>query len=351
MRAPGFWRGPESGAAASVFARLVILALQPAAFIYGRLTARRMARQGARVGVPVICIGNFVAGGAGKTPTALAVGMHLAAMGAEPAFVSRGYGGRLSEAPAPTRVDPALHHASDVGDEPLLLAVQGPTFIHRDRRAAARCAVAAGAGVIILDDGLQNPALHKHLSIAVVDGAVGVGNGHVLPAGPLRAPLADQWPHVDALVVIGDGAAGDALANEALGRGKPVWRARLAPDPGVAAQLKGRRVLAIAGIGRPEKFAATLTDIGADVAELAAFGDHHPYSAGELAPLAARAAQRGLTLVTTAKDAARMAGDPSLAPFLAQMIVLPVTLVFADESAVDAVLRRVTAAALSLGTE
>lgn len=353
MRAPGFWRGPESGAPegaqegafSGAFARLVILALQPAAFIYGRLTARRMARKGARVGVPVICIGNFVAGGAGKTPTALAVGMHLAAMGAEQAFVSRGYGGRLSAAPAPTRVDPTAHYATDVGDEPLLLAVQGPTFIHRDRCAAALCAVAAGAQAIVLDDGLQNPSLHKDLTLAVVDGAVGVGNGQVLPAGPLRAPLADQWRHVDALVVIGDGAAGEILASEATGRGKPVLRARLAPDPGVAARLKGRQVLAFAGIGRPEKFAETLRQFGAGVVELVSFGDHQSYSARDLTPLAARAAQQGLTLVTTAKDAARMAGDASLAPFLAQVIVLPVSLVFADDAALAGLLRRVMAGA------
>jgi len=180
--------------------------------------------------------------------------------------------------------------------------------------------------------------LHKDLALAVVDGAVGVGNGRVMPAGPLRAPLPAQWPAVHAVVVIGAGEAGESIAREAQTRGKPALRAALRPDAAVAARLARQRVLALAGIGRPEKFVATLQDIGADVVDLAAFGDHHPYRPADLAPLAARAVREGLTLVTTAKDAARMAGDASLAPMLAQMTVLPVTLAFADDAAVDALL-------------
>lgn len=334
MRAPGFWQERDPG----LPARLAMALLAPVAAIYGGVTARRMARPGGHVGVPVICVGNFVAGGAGKTPVALSLAAYLARRGARPAFVSRGYGGALSSQNGVTRIDPAAHDARMAGDEPLLLAAAAPTFVARDRLAGARAAAGAGADVIILDDGLQNPALHKDLALAVIDGAVGVGNGRVVPAGPLRAPLAAQWPSVHAVIVVGAGAAGEAIAQEALARGKPVLRAALRPDADVAAHLAGRRVLALAGIGRPEKFVATLREIRADVVDLAAFGDHHPYRLADLAPLAARAAREGLTLATTAKDAARMAGDPELAPLLAQMTVLPVTLVFDDAGAVDALL-------------
>ena len=339
MRAPGFWQQRDPG----LTARLAMALLTPAAAVYGGVTARRMARPGTRVGAPVICVGNFVAGGAGKTPAAISLVAHLARRGLRPAFVSRGYGGALSRQGAVTQIDPAVHDARLAGDEPLLLAAAAPTFVARDRLAGARAAVGAGADVIILDDGLQNPALHKDLALAVVDGAVGVGNGRVLPAGPLRAPLSAQWPAVHAVVVIGAGDAGQAIAREAQARGKPALRASLRPDAAVAARLTGRRVLALAGIGRPEKFVATLREIGAEVVDLAAFGDHHPYRPADLAPLAARAAREGLTLVTTAKDAARMAGDASLAPVLAQMTVLPVTLTFADDGALDALLAKVLA--------
>lgn len=334
MRAPAFWWRAQP----EFRARMTAALLAPVAAIYGGVTARRMARQGARVGAPVICIGNFVAGGAGKTPVALALAAYLQQRGAAPAFVSRGYGGTFSGLAGATRIDLNVHGAAQAGDEPLLLAATAPTYVARDRIAGARMALADGAGIIILDDGLQNPALHKDLALAVVDGAVGVGNGRVIPAGPLRASLAAQWPAVHAVVIIGEGAAGDAIAAAAMRQGKPALRARLAPDPVIAAQLAGRRVLALAGIGRPAKFAATLTEIGAEVTDLAAFGDHHPYSAGELEPLVARAERDEMTLVTTAKDAARMAGAENLAPLLARMTVLPVTLQFADTAALEGVL-------------
>ncbi|GHE47205.1 tetraacyldisaccharide 4'-kinase [Camelimonas fluminis] len=334
MRAPGFWQQRNPG----LPARLAMALLAPVAAIYGGVTARRMARPGGHAGIPVICVGNFVAGGAGKTPTALSIAAHLARRGLRPAFVSRGYGGALSGHNSVTRIDPAVHDARLAGDEPLLLAASAATFVARDRLAGALAAAQAGADVIILDDGLQNPALHKDLVLAVVDGAVGVGNGRVVPAGPLRAPLPAQWPSVHAVVVIGPGEAGEALARGAQARGKPVLRAALRPDADVAAHLAGRRVLALAGIGRPEKFVATLREVGAEVVDLAAFGDHHPYSVADLAPLAARAAREGLALVTTAKDGARMAGDLGLAPMLTQMTVLPVTLAFADDAALDALL-------------
>jgi tetraacyldisaccharide 4'-kinase len=295
MRAPVFW---WQGASTPLS---VLLA--PAAALYGAVAARRMARPGQRAGVPVICIGNFTAGGAGKTPTALAVARLLSDAGERPFFLTRGYGGRLA---GPVRVA-AAHGAKEVGDEPLLLARAAPTIVSRDRPAGARLAAAAGASVIVMDDGLQNPSLEKDLALAVVDGASGLGNGRVIPAGPLRAPMAAQWPHVQAVAIVGAGAAGEALAREAATRGLPVLRARLVPDAAVAAQLRGVRVLAFSGIGRPEKFAESLGACGAHVEEVRVFPDHHVFTPAELAEVEAQASRRGLLLVTTEKDAARAA--------------------------------------------
>ncbi|HEV2558957.1 MAG TPA: tetraacyldisaccharide 4'-kinase [Microvirga sp.] len=294
MRAPAFWWRPEP----TLPARL----LGPAARLYGFAASRRLERPGWRAPVPVICIGNFTAGGAGKTPTALAVARVLEALGERPAFLSRGYGGRL---PGPLRVTPE-HRAAEVGDEPLLLARAAPTFVSRDRPAGARLAAEAGATVIVMDDGLQNPSLVKDLAVAVVDGATGFGNRMPLPAGPLRAPLDRQWPLAHALLVIGGGALGVAAAREAESLGKPVLRGRLEPDAGAAARLQGRRVLAFAGIGRPEKFFDALRACGAAVAAERPFPDHHPFTAAEEADLLAEARAGDLLPVTTEKDAARL---------------------------------------------
>src|SRR6185295_300855 len=188
MQAPGFW-WKKSGAAAAL--------LSPLAAIYGSVAARRLAQSGERTGVPVICIGNPTVGGAGKTPTAIAVARMLISAGERPAFLTRGFGGRLA---GPVIVEPS-HAAAEVGDEPLLLARVAPTVVSRDRVAGARHAIAAGATAIVMDDGFQNPALAKDLSILVIDGTRGIGNGHVIPAGPLRAPLAPQLGRAHAILV------------------------------------------------------------------------------------------------------------------------------------------------------
>lgn len=292
MQPPRFWTaGPDHP-----LGRL----LAPAGAAYGALVARRMDRLGTRAGCPVLCMGNFTLGGAGKTPAALAVAALLAELGRKPAFLSRGYGGRAA---GPVRVDPERHTAAEVGDEPLLLARQAPTIVSRDRPAGAALCRQLGANVIVMDDGLQNPTLVKDLSLAVVDAAVGVGNGRPVPAGPLRAPLARQWPHVGGLIVIGDGAPGDDIARAAERRGLPVHRAHLirASD-----DWAGRRCFAFAGIGRPEKFFATLAAAGACVAARRAFLDHHPFREGEVAALAEEAGRLGAELVTTEKDAVRL---------------------------------------------
>ncbi len=327
MRAPAFWwkEGPTPTA------RL----LWPIGAIYGALTARRMRRAGVACGPPIICVGNFVAGGAGKTPTAIAVAQALLAQGRRPMFLSRGYGSGVS---APRLVDRARDRAADVGDEPLLLAAIAPCIVAADKIAGAQACVAAGAQVIVMDDGLQNPALTKALRIAVVDGAVGVGNGLCVPAGPLRAPLGAQWPHVDALVVIGEGAPGEAIAREAEALGKTVLRGLLAPDPGMAMGLAGREVIAFAGIGRPEKFFDTLRALGADIIETEAFPDHHAFTPREIAGLQARAKRRGAALVTTEKDAMR------LGPAADQLLTLPVRLTLAEEAGLIELLGRLSLA-------
>lgn len=326
--APRFWWRPRPAAAA--------LALAPVGALYGAFAGRRMARDGTPVGVPVICVGNLVVGGAGKTPTALEIARHLVAFGHSPAFVSRGYGRSGGDA-RPVRVDPEGDRSAEVGDEPLLLARVAPCFVARDRLAAARAAVAAGASVVLMDDGLQNPALAKDLGIAAVDGAVGVGNGFCLPAGPLRAPLGRQWPAVGLVVVIGAGAAGDAVAAEAEGRGTPVLRAGYEADERALAALRGRRLLAFSGIGRPGKFFDTLREAGLDVGATRSFPDHHAFTAREREALLRAAASAGAILVTTEKDRVRLpAGFPAA--------VLPVRLRFADASPLEDLLGRVAGA-------
>lgn len=318
MRTPAFWWQAKP----SPLARILL----PAAHLYGAITGRRMTQPGAKVGIPVLCIGNFTAGGAGKTPTALAVADLLLKAGERPAFLSRGYGGSLA---GPVEVTQA-HTAEDVGDEPLLLARKASAIVSRDRPAGAGLAQFLGATVIIMDDGLQNPSLRKNLSIVVVDGTSGIGNGLTLPAGPLRAPLETQWPHVDAVLIIGPGQAGKTVAEEAARRNKPVFSGELVPDSKMAVSLKDRRVLAFAGIGRPAKFFATLEALGAHVEIWRAFGDHHPYTERDIARLSQEAERLDLQLVTTEKDLARIG---PLARNAQPILTLPVHLRLAQDSA------------------
>jgi tetraacyldisaccharide 4'-kinase len=299
-----------------------------------------MAQPGKRVGIPVICIGNLTVGGAGKTPAALAVARRLLAAGARPVFLTRGYGGRLG---GPVTVDPR-HGAADVGDEPLLLARIASTIVARDRVAGARAAVAAGAHVIVMDDGFQNPALAKDLSVIVVDGRRGIGNGKSFPAGPLRAPLAPQVARAHALLVVGEaGRLAQPAIDAARASGRPVLTGRLVPDPTVVAQLSGRPTLAFAGIGDPEKFFTTLRGAGITVAATRSFADHHRLDAAEATDLALRADDAGLALVTTEKDLARMQGDDALAALARRTTALPVRLAFDDEDKLDGLLRTVRA--------
>jgi len=323
VKAPRFWQQPPGLAAAL---------LTPAASLWTAATRRRLARgPGIRAGVPVVCVGNINVGGTGKTPVVQDLLARLQGRGLAAASLSRGHGGRL---PGPLRVDPTRHTAAEVGDEPLMLAATAPpgaaVWIARDRAAGARAAVSAGVQALVLDDGFQNPALYKDLSLVVVDGTAGFGNGRVMPAGPLREPLADGLARATAVVLMGADRAGVATR---IPSGLPLLRAWLEPEPETAALLRGRAVMAFAGIGRPGKFFATLTDLGAAVMQAVPFPDHHPYTEGELDPLLDRAEAAGLLPVTTVKDWQRLPGNVR-----GRVRVLPVRLVWQDGPALDRLL-------------
>lgn len=316
MREPTFWtRTPGAEAAL----------LMPLATLYGAVATTRLRRPGRAAGIPVLCVGNLTLGGAGKTPTAIAIGRLLQAAGAHPFFLSRGYGGRLA---GPVLVDRVQHAPSDVGDEPLLLSRIAPTIVARDRVAGATAAREAGANCIVMDDGFQNPSLAKDFSILVVDGRRGIGNAMVFPAGPLRAPLAVQVVRANAVVVIGEAAGAAAVVAVAKAWSIPVFQASLVPEPDDVAALAGRPVLAFAGIGDPGKFFATLTDAGIDIRAQQSFPDHHSYTEKDAATLLGHARANDLVLVTTEKDMVRLAEHPQTAELAAATRTLSVSVAF-----------------------
>lgn len=288
LRAPEFWR--RDGAASRLLSPLA--ALYDAA---GRLRAA-VARP-ARVGFPVICVGNLTAGGAGKTPVVLSLAKKLTARGVKVHILSRGYGGRKR---GPLLVDPGRHDARAVGDEPLLLAKAAPCWVAANRPAGARAAVAAGAQAILMDDGLQNPSLAKDWSLLVIDGDYGLGNGRVLPAGPLREDAARGITRADAVVVMGKDKT--SLAGRLAG--KTVLHALVTPaEP---EKFAGRPFVAFAGIGHPEKFFRSAEEAGASLLTRHAYADHHRYRESELQALMVRARAAGAALLTTEKDWVRL---------------------------------------------
>lgn len=311
MREPAFWYRPRS---------FKSHALRPLGALYGAIAERRMLRAGFDAGIPVLCVGNYHVGGAGKTPTVLALTRLLRELGETPIVLSRGYGGRLK---GPVMVDRMHHTAADVGDEPLMMVRDVPVAVAHDRLDGVALAKSQGATVILMDDGFQNPRLLKDASLIVIDSERGLGNGKVFPAGPLRAPLRPQLARTDALVLIGNGHAADDVAAALLRRGKPALRARLKPDAASMVQLHGKKVFAFAGIGDPERFFRSLRACGIEVARTRAFADHHMFSHDELAALAADARREQLTLVTTEKDLARLRGRADvpggIVPFAVQL--------------------------------
>jgi len=321
---PAFWWRARPSAAA--------IALWPLSKIWGQSASLRMNRTPRfRPPVPVICVGNFVVGGAGKTPTAIALARIARRQGLKPGFLASGYGG--SEA-GPLAVDPERHGAEAVGDEPLLLAAVAPTVIGRDRAAGARLLLEQNVTVIVMDDGFQNPTLAKDLSLVCVDDGAGIGNGLMVPAGPLRAPLQLQLRRADALIVVGDGKLAEPLVRAAARGGRPTLRAGLRPVR--VREWRKTPLLAFAGIGRPEKFFDTLRAIGAPVARTVAFPDHHRFTPADASRLLSDAETEGLRLVTTEKDMVRLKGKTgALATLSERAEAFAVVLEFENAAAVE----------------
>ncbi len=319
MRPPEFWRHGEGPGP---------VLLRPLSLIWQVVSKIKMTRaKPAKVSIPVICVGNLNVGGTGKTPVALSIAARLRQSKINVHFLIRGYGGRLK---GPLRVDPSRHSARDVGDEALLLAAAGPTWIGADRAASARAAVADGAALLIMDDGHQNMSLAKDLSLIVVDREYGLGNGLVMPAGPLREAVGRGLARADAIIELSSGGLGEAAD---FGRNElPVLAAHLEPVPGTEVQ-PGQKVVAFAGIGRPEKFFATLQALGYDIVARHTFDDHHDFSTDEIMRIVEQAAGLGARPMTTTKDATRLSPEARM-----MTDVLAIRVEFADAAALDALL-------------
>lgn len=326
MQAPKFWYRSRSWQA---------FLLSPLGIVYAWATARRQKNaRPTRVDIPVICIGNLNVGGTGKTPTTIAIAQMLTSRGIAVHIVSRGYGGSLK---AVTQVDPRVHTANETGDEPLLMAAFAPTWVANERVAGARAAQNAGADVILLDDGFQDPSLIKDLSIIVVDVTREFGNGRCLPAGPLREPVHVGLKRANAVISIGEPEAQSQFRERSadqLGRIAHIT-ASLKPIEMGMPWAEGR-YLAFAGIGNPEKFFATLRGLGAPLVRTVALDDHQKLARPMIQRLMKEAQSMNAQLVTTEKDAARLPAD-----LRSGILSLPVRLEFDDAHALETLLEPV----------
>ncbi len=309
--------------------------LAPLSWIYGAVAGRRLLKaEPPKIPAPVLCIGNFTVGGAGKTPTAIAFAKAVKERGLHPGIVSRGYGGNYKGLHI---VDPSADSARHVGDEPLLLARHAPVALCPDRLKSALELHQRGCDFIIMDDGFQSARLHTDFSLLVVDSTRGIGNGKVIPAGPLRAPLTDQMRKTDAVLRIGKGAEADFVVRQASRAGRAVYEAQLQPSS--SADVAGNRWLAFAGIGNPSKFFASVQQAGGEVAEGKTFPDHYSYQPDDIAKLIETAEKLGVGLITTAKDHVRlvtMSDVPNA--FIRNLAVLDVDLAFERKDAIGRIL-------------
>ena len=318
--------------------------LAPVSYIYGKAAARRMsALPNANAAVPVLCVGNFVMGGAGKTPTVQMLSKYLRELGYKPGVLTRGYGGAIT---TPTVVRRDRHNSHDVGDEALLHASHAITVVAADKPKGAELLVKRGCELILMDDGFQNPTLKKDYNLVVVDAKRGLGNGFAFPAGPVRVPLREQLLHADAVLVIGEGERSERVIRQCAKAAKPVFRASIKPV--ASAKINGADLVAYAGIADPEKFFDTVEQAGGKIVERRPFGDHHPFTAEECTELLRTAQKSKARLVTTSKDAARLRGmGEAQDRLLEESEILNMILVPED----PAMLERISSTALQRFTE
>lgn len=294
MKAPKFWQKGNT-----FFSSI----LSPFSKVYGWIVCNRIKNiKPYEASIPVVCVGNLVMGGVGKTPLAVSIAEYFKMNGKKPFFLTRGYGGGLKN----VFVNPDKHTALQTGDEALLLAAVAPTIVDADRERGAKKAESLGADVIIMDDGFQNPKLVKTLSFVVFDGRYGAGNGKVFPAGPLREPLENGLKRANACVVVGEDFTGIKARVSEYNKALPFIGMHIEQNREKIERLSSKKLFAFAGIGYPAKFFDMLKENGCNVVETKSFPDHHPYTEQEIEALIEKAAGSDAVLVTTAKDAVRI---------------------------------------------
>jgi len=321
FKTPSFWYSQKTPKE-----RTAKLLLLPLSWVYGFLAKKRFDLYfPVPMEKPIVCVGNLVAGGTGKTPVVLSLVEMLKKEEFNPHVLSRGYGG---EEIGPLQVSPGRDTAQDVGDEPLLLVQKAPTWISSDRPLGAQAAMESGANIVVMDDGFQNPIIYKDFSIIVIDGAVGFGNQELMPAGPLREPISSGLKRANAVVIIGEDKTNVIAQIEEEHANVEILRANIEVCKNCI-EVKDKKFVAFAGLGRPEKFKNTLLKQGADVIEWRSFPDHHYYKDEELEELIKIAEDNNVQIITTAKDHIRLPEK-----FKDKISQLPIVLVWENPEAI-----------------